>query len=308
MVAVEIVTYAAVVIFLAAVVYRVIRYSTTPLSLRWELYPVPHEKGRAAWGGSILEEPEWWKKPRQVDMIRELREMLSEIAVLKGVWHHNRKLWWFSFPFHFGLYLCIGWVVLLLVAGIFGAAGVELGGGAATVATWLLSMSGYVGLALVGLGALGLFARRLLDAGIRRYSAPVDFFNLLLFIATAVVALTAQLVYDPRFSMITGFMASLVSFSTPADLPSLMVAEVVLGAVVVAYIPLGRMSHFVAKYFLYHKVRWEDEPNRPGSEIEQRIKQALGYRVNWSAPHIQKGRSWAEVATELPEEKKEVAQ
>ncbi len=306
MVAVQVICYAAVVVFVVAVLVRVIRYAAISVGMRWELYPVPHEKGRAAWGGSIFEELEWWTKPRRVDMIGEIREMLSEIAVLKGVWHHNRKLWWFSFPFHFGLYLCIGWVVLLVLLGIFGAAGVNLGDDLATVATWLVAITGYAGFALVGLGALGLLLRRLFDPGMRRYSAPVDYFNLLLFIAAATVALAAQLLYDPGFSLMAGFVTSLVSFSTPADLHPLMVAEVVAGAVMVAYIPLGRMSHFVAKYFLYHKVRWEDEPNRPGSEIEKRVKQALGYRVDWAAPHIQQGKTWGEVTTELPA-KQEVA-
>ena len=64
------------------------------------------------------------------------------------------------------------------------------------------------------------------------------------------------------------------------------------------YLPFTHMTHFVGKYFTYHKVRWEDSPNVKGSELERRIGEALGYRLTWSAPHIKTGGSWAEAATE----------
>lgn len=299
MVVVQVVTYLAAVVFLVAVVARVVKYATTPVHMRWELYPVPHEKGRAAWGGSIFEELEWWTRRREVDRIGELRQMAAEIVLLKGVWHHNRKLWWFSFPFHFGLYLLIGWLVLLLLDAVLLKAGVALGGTAGQIYTWLVVLSGYAGLGLLLLGALGLLLRRVFDAEIRRYSAPVDYINLLFILAVGVLALVAQAGHDPRFDGLVVYFAALLDFSRAPLLPGLLVAEIVAGSLLVAYIPLTRMAHFVSKYFLYHAVRWADEPNRRGSRIEGRVKEALDYRVNWSAPHIQRGKNWAEVATQL---------
>jgi len=61
------------------------------------------------------------------------------------------------------------------------------------------------------------------------------------------------------------------------------------------------MMHLFAKYFLYHNVRWEDEPNIKGGKLEAKVKEALNFGVSWSAPHIQSGKTWAEVATTLPE-------
>jgi len=61
------------------------------------------------------------------------------------------------------------------------------------------------------------------------------------------------------------------------------------------------MMHLFAKYFLYHNVRWEDEPNVKGGKLEKKVKEALNFGVSWSAPHIQAGKTWAEVATTLPE-------
>jgi len=62
------------------------------------------------------------------------------------------------------------------------------------------------------------------------------------------------------------------------------------------------MMHYLAKYFTYHKVRWDDAPNLKGSKIEREIKEALNQPVSWSAPHIQPGKSWSEVAKGLPED------
>ena len=41
-------TYLMVVSFLAAVASRAVKIARLPIHLRWELYPVAHEKGRAA--------------------------------------------------------------------------------------------------------------------------------------------------------------------------------------------------------------------------------------------------------------------
>jgi hypothetical protein len=57
------------------------------------------------------------------------------------------------------------------------------------------------------------------------------------------------------------------------------------------------MFHFVAKYFLYHDVRWEDAPNPRGGALEQRLQQAMDFGVGWQAPHVAGSRSWGEAAT-----------
>ena len=71
-------------------------------------------------------------------------------------------------------------------------------------------------------------------------------------------------------------------------------------ALLLAYIPLTHMSHFVGKYFAYHAIRWNDEPNLNQPEQVEAIQGLLGRKVSWSAAHI-KGdgkKSWADVATE----------
>ena len=67
-------------------------------------------------------------------------------------------------------------------------------------------------------------------------------------------------------------------------------------AVFFIYLPFTHMTHFVGKFFTYHRVRWQDEPNIKGSKIEAAIINELGNRVSWQAKHIKPGKSWLEGA------------
>jgi nitrate reductase gamma subunit len=294
--AIQVVTYVSLLVFAVAVIARALRYGRTPIHMRWELYPVAHERGRAHYGGSVFEEPDWWKQPRQPDRLGEVKEMAREIFLLKGVWHHNRQLWYSSFPFHFGLYLLIGWMLLLALGAVLVLAGAT--GGLVSLVQAAAVVCGWSGLLLTGVGACGLLIRRAGNVQMRRYNSPAEYFNLVFFIIAIGIAILAHAMHDPGFVALRSYYASLIGFAAPPALPSLLAFAILLGAVLVAYIPLTRMVHFVAKYFLYHDVRWSDEPNPRGSKIEARLKQAFNYGVGWSAPHIQSGKSWLEVTME----------
>jgi len=302
---IQLLIYACLAISLVSILIRAVRYARAPIHVRWELYPVPHERGRAHYGGSIFEELDWWKKKRDPDLFNELKEMLQEILLLKGVFHHNRKLWIFSFPFHFGLYLMIGWFLVLIIAAIPEAAGAGTTTGFFSFLNLVLVPLGYLGLALTFIGALGLLLRRILDPDIRKYSVPAEHFNLLSLLAATGLTLAVHSTSDPSFTSLTEYMGGLISFSQPVPIAAGMKAELALASLLIAYIPLSRMGHFIAKYFLYHDVRWSDEPNLPGSKIEANVMTMLGKPVHWSAPHIQTGNTWAEVATQVDGQEEE---
>jgi len=301
----QILTYVAVFGAFVAMAAKALRYIKAPEHFRWELYPVPHEKGRAEYGGSYLEELNWWTKPAEQDKLHELKEMAAEVLLLKGVFHHNKKVWIFSFPFHLGMYISIGWLILLLFGAILQTAGVAVGTEAGVLGALvqvLTVVCGYAGLALAGVGALGLFFWRLSSRGQRGYNSPADYINLL-FVALAVgVGLVAQLSADSGFVALRGYVQSLISFAPFEFGSGLLVFEVALVSLLILYIPLSRMSHFVAKYFLYHSIRWNDERNERGSEIEKHIAALLEQKVGWSAPHVQTGQPWSEVVKETKHE------
>ncbi len=301
MIVVQIITYVSVALAAVAVLAKVYKYISAPTGMRWELYPVPHERGKAEYGGSYVEELDWWTKPRNPDKIGELKEMLSEIIFLKGVFHNNKTLWVRSFPFHFGLYLVCGWLGLLVLGAVLSLATLEIGpaGNPLGAALHYATLgAGYAGLALTLLGALGLLQWRLTDDGQKKFSVPIDYINLIAIIVTAAAALLVSLTTDPGFAGLRGCVASLVTFSTPAPPSALIGVEIALVSLLAALITITRMSHFVAKYFLYHAVRWNDEPNERGSAIEKAIVANLGRKVGWGAEHIQTDETWATVVTE----------
>ena len=308
-----IVTYSSIAVFVLAVVVRFVKLASLPIHLRWELYPVAHEKGRASYGGSYLEESDWWTKPRQSSLAGELKIMIPEILLLAGVWEHNRKHWFRSFPFHFGLYLAAGLIGLLLLGGIAVAAGADVSAEGAILgrllhhATYVI---GYAALLLGLVGAAALLSRRTFDPDYAEYTTKVDYFNLAFFVAAFVVALAAHILGDGQFVALRTYFAELVTFGGyPASdqIAPLTSAEIVLASLLVAYIPLTHMSHFFTKWFTYHHVRWADEPNMPGGEIERRVNEVLQYPVSWSAPHIRGDgkKTWADVATSGVEEENE---
>ncbi|MDP8240896.1 MAG: respiratory nitrate reductase subunit gamma [Candidatus Hatepunaea meridiana] len=302
---IQIFTYIAVVVAVLAMLIKALKYITAPLSFRWELYPVPHEKGRAEYGGSYLEELDWWSKKRKSSPFTELKEMASEIFFLKGVYRHNRRVWISSLPFHLGLYLCIGWLLLLLTGSIFEIFNISLCTSSCVLGSIIYYLTipvGYIGLVLTALGAIGLLLWRLSDPAQRKYNSPADYINLLIVLAVVIVALAAHLTSDPVFDSLRAYVKSLLIFSPVLSPGILFTIELWLVAFLIMYIPLTRMSHFVAKYFLYHSVRWNDEPNERGGKIEKQLLKQFNQKVSWSASHIQSGKTWSEIGTETKNE------
>jgi nitrate reductase gamma subunit len=302
--------YALVVVFAIVVVRRFLKIAKMPLHLRWELYPVAHEKGRAHYGGSYFEELDWWTKPRQTSMLGELKVMVPEILLLEGVRHHNKGHWARTFPFHFGLYLVIFTTMLLLLGGILTALGVSFGaraGAFANVVAGITTIAGYAGIGLVLVGGLALLHRRLTDEEYKDYTNPVDTFNLVFFLATFGLVLLAHLTGDPGFARAREFFAGLITFGGHAPAlgmtPLLAVSTLLLG-LLLAYIPMTHMSHFFTKWFMYHSIRWSDEPLTVGGKIESQVHQALEQKPTWSAPHIGADgkKNWVDIATTMPED------
>jgi nitrate reductase gamma subunit len=297
--------YSALAVAFIAMAVKALKYIRAPLHFRWELYPVPHEKGRAGYGGSYLEELDWWSKPRQTDLINEIKEMAEEIFLLKGVFRHNKRVWVFSFPFHFGLYLCIGWLVLLSIGSLINLSGSAVSSSGeiwGDIVYYLTIIAGYAGLILAGIGAAGLLRWRLTDENQRPYNSFAEYFNLVFFIVVVGVTLVAHLAGDQSFGASRAFVGSLITLTPAATGGFLFSLEIILLSLLIMYVPLGRMSHFVAKYFLYHAVRWNDKPNERGSQIEKSLMRLLQKRVTWQAKHIQSGRRWSDVVKETNDE------
>jgi len=303
---VYLITYAGIVIFCAAVLKRIISYINNPMHVRWELYPVPHEGGgKAEYGGSYLEEVEWWKKPRETSKINELKVMAAEIFGLKAVHEYNRSLWFVTYPFHLGLYFTVMFLIFLFIGSIAGLMGME-----ALPVMAIVKFTGPLGFILTICGAAGLLYKRLTDEKLKIYSSFEHYFNLILFIVTMGVAVLTWLFVDPDFVMAKTFIAGLISFKLTGISNPLFLIQILLIVATITYIPFTHMSHFFMKYFLYHDIRWDDKPNIDSPETNAKINVVLNYPVTWSAKHIagHGKNTWAEVATFNPEAQPEKEQ
>ena len=304
--------YAGLLVFLAGSLLRTYEYARMPLHLRWELYPVPHEKPQnAEHGGSYFESQRWWREPQKKYRSREWMAMFEEILFLKSLRRFNPGLWMPSFLFHFGLYLSIVAVALLTLAVlpgvlITGPAASRLSAKIALVSA-LPPVSGWVGLAgavLVIAGAILLLVRRSSDPTLKNYTKAGDIFNLLFFIVTFAVLTIAHLTANSSTAHIEDVVRALFRFDRSVNVGPILGSGMALASALVAYIPFTHMSHFIGKYFTWHSVRWDDKRNERGSAMESKVATSLSYRPNWAAPHVGADgkKSWAEIAASNPTE------
>jgi nitrate reductase gamma subunit len=256
--------YAGGIVFLAGCAARAIRYAREPIHLRWEIYPVPH--GRTG----------------------ELKVMVPEILFLKGLWEFNRGMWYVSYPFHLGLYL------------LAAAAGLLAGASVMPVLGRTAEVCGAGGAVLGLAGALGLLVRRARNPELRMYSTGADYFNLAWFAVTFSLLLGGGWVRPPDSPGLASILRGAATLDTSLELPALLAVGLASGAILLAYIPLTHMAHFIAKYFTYHAVRWDERS--PNAAMGKRIAEYLMYRPTWSARHIGagEGRTWADIATTNP--------
>jgi nitrate reductase gamma subunit len=308
-----ILSYVCIGVFILSTGYRIYVQFSLPVHVRWEIYPVQHETAaRAAYGGSYMEVIDWWEKEREKSLLTELRYMAPEILFIRGLWKENRGLWRVSFPFHFGLYLMIATFVLLMVhAGftLWWATGFAAGSTPRILLDGLIAVTGWGGLILGTIGSLGLLHRRWADPELRSYSTPSDYFNLLFVGIFFLSGLVGCLSGDP---FLEGAKAYALGLLTGGNAPAGYAAgaagavAIVTASLLTAYIPLTHMSHMFMKYFFYHKVKWDDAPNRRGSTIEAGVRKNLELKPTWGAKHVGADgqKSWLDIASSAPKEEK----
>jgi nitrate reductase gamma subunit len=294
-------TYAAGVVFVVAFGIKLLKYFSMPMHVRWELYPVPHE-GKP-WGGSFYEELDHWKQARHKDHVAQYTFMVPEILFIKALYEDNRSLWYWSFPFHMGLYLSIGGLAFLVIGAILAITGLSPENSAlASLVNSLTQVLAVIGFILGTVGAVGLIIKRMSDKALSDQSAPIDYLNL---VWLGAVFATGFLVWlsDPGFTVSRQFLVGLITFRPLPSMSGLHIINLLLFLGFWTYFPFTHMTHMVSKYFMWDKVKWDDNPNVGDPGMDAKIKKYLAYPVTWSADHVRAEggkKSWADVATSNP--------
>jgi len=308
-------SYLCIIASIGAAAGLIYRQLSLPLHVRWEIYPVQHEKtARVAYGGSYMEEVNWWGNPYKSSLINELKYMVPEILLLRGLWKENRILWLMTFPFHFGLYLMLATFTLTILHAVLtlaGPAAFAAGSMPRFFLDGLIAGAGWFGLILGIFGNLALLTKRATNREWRNYSSLSDYFNLGFILIFFLSAFIAAFVHDPwldgakayAYGLLTGGQA--LNGYDPSRSISGMIA-IASASLLIAYIPMTHMSHMFMKYFLYHKVKWDDAPSRRNRRIEDAVRENLELKPTWQAGHIMADghKSWREIASSSPKETK----
>ncbi|MCW9095332.1 MAG: respiratory nitrate reductase subunit gamma, partial [Ignavibacteriaceae bacterium] len=262
MIIIYLLTYFAILLFIVMVISKIFKYANTPVHVRWELYPVAHEPKRNKYGGSHYEEEEFWKHKAKKNHLAELWAMFEEIVFLKGVYLHNRKLWYFSFPFHLGLYLITTTfllIVLSVILNLFSIINIsDIQNTADYIFHYITVLFVYAGLILTFVGCIGLLFQRATDKKFKFYNTPMDYINLL-FILVLVISISITLIFSNSSLILSKeFVKNLITFNWVEINNGLFILNIILISMFLLYFPITRMMHLFAKYFTYHDVRWED--------------------------------------------------
>lgn len=278
---------------------RTLKYVRMPMHLRWELYPLPHED--QPHGGSYLEEPEWWTKSRNRPLIKDILFMVKDYLFFFQYYTRNRGYWSVLYIWHISFYLIVGFHVVVAIGAIALIADVDVsadGGVGGAILHYVALVSGIGAFTIGVVGSIAMLIKRLIDPDLRAFAAPRHFFSYVFYLGVFLSGLIAWAFFDTDFAVYREFYKSVLTLGDAHVDPALIVHAVAF-ALFLFYMPYTKALHYATKLIAFFGVRWNDIPNKKGGDMEKRIQRLLGHPVGWGAPHIQTGKSWAEVATEI---------
>ena len=205
--------YAATVILIAGLVYRISRYARTPSPLKIPTTPAPTTAP-----GVVV-------------------RMLGEVVLFTSLFKANKPTWLFGWLFHFGML-----VVLLGHLRYF----IE------PVWAWV-AMAQQIGVyagSIMLVGLAGLWLRRVVVDRVRYISAPSDHLMLALLAAIAGTGLTMRTVSHTDIVAVKGFVLGLLVFDwqpIPAD--GLLLTHLALVALLMIVFPVSKLLHAPAVFF-----------------------------------------------------------
>lgn len=279
--------WVALIGFIALSAKKAMEFAKLPQHGRQDLYPIPLEEDeKIKYGGSYMEEDKWYEKERHHNLKGEILDMMVEMLFIKKLFVHQNKFWWFSYSLHLGMYAAIAWSVLVLIGAFFPV----------TAIIFLGTLAGIVAGVLMTVGTIGLLCKRLFVHEYKIYTTPQEYFNLVMLLVLAALGLVNWL-GDMTFGFGRNIAEAMFTFQPlsnfyPDGVPIQLTLFIVVLAFMSFYIPLTKLSHYVGKYFTFHKVIWDNAPNLPGSQIEANIVNAANKpkdpnALKWEAPHAQ---------------------
>jgi nitrate reductase gamma subunit len=261
---------------------RAVKIVRLPLHLKWEFYRE----------SSVYEQVDWWTQP-PVTFGQKAKSVMAQVLFLRDYYERNRGFWYVLYLFHLGLYLLILWHAWLFLA----AAVVDPETASTIGLIW-----GHVATGLAFVGGAGILIKRITDEELSVYYPAIHYIKWVILLLTLLSGFYAiYFHFDNAASSLLKYVQTQITFSDLGHKlhpPAATAAHVLFASFWLVYLPYSHIMRLFLRY--YHYLRYDEVPNVRGGKMEKKIGELLGQSVAWSAPHIQTGKSWAEVATTLP--------
>jgi nitrate reductase gamma subunit len=169
----------------------------------------------------------------------------------------------------------------------------------------IASVLALVGYLLGSLGAVGLILKRALDGNLRPFNTVSKYFNLLFLGAVFITGAYSWFNSGDFASEMSFFIKGLVTLDSGVTLTLPLSLHVIVSLLFLLYLPLTNMIHFIAKYFTYHEIRWDDKSKN--EKMEKELRGLLSQPVSWSAAHVKANgkKNWVDITTEKKSDEKE---
>lgn len=205
--------YAAGLILLAGLIFKIRQYAKTPAPLKIPTTPAPVTRGGVVW------------------------RMIREVVLFESLFKGNKWLWLFGWAFHLGLALVLVRHLRYFIEPVW---------------TWLALIQPigvYAGFAMVG-GLLGLWARRIVVERIRYITAPSDHLMLALLVLIGASGLMMKFVSHTDIIGVKAFMLGLLVFDwQPLPSDGLLLIHLLLVAILMIVFPFSKLLHVPGVFF-----------------------------------------------------------
>ena len=205
--------YAATLVLIAGLAYRIHRYARTPSPLKIPTTPAPTSAP-----GVVV-------------------RMLGELVLFTSLFKASKPTWVFGWLFHFGLLIVLFGHLRYFIEPVWG---------------WVAAVQRlgvYAGSVMLA-GLAGLWLRRLVVDRVRYISAPSDHLMLALLAAIAATGLAMRTAIHADIVAVKAFVLGLLVFDwhpLPAD--GLLIIHLALVAVLMAVFPFSKLLHAPAVFF-----------------------------------------------------------
>ncbi len=205
--------YAATVLLVAGLIYKIYDYSRTPAPLKIPTTPAPTTRS-----GVIY-------------------RMGKEVVLFESLFKSNKWIWVFGWLFHFGLFLVLARHLRYFTEPVW-----------AWVA-FIQPFGKYASFIMV-VGLAGLLARRFLVDRVRYISTPSDYLMLVLLLGIGISGMLTTFVVHTDIVALKAFFMGLMYFDIqPVPQDPILLAHLAMVALLMVIFPISKLLHAPGVFF-----------------------------------------------------------